>query len=61
MAIEWGEHHIRANAVGPGLVVTEGSAANHGGERKSERARNVPLRRVGEPHDIADVVSFLSM
>lgn len=59
MAIEWGEHRIRANAVGPGLVVSEGSADRHSGERRNERAKNVPLRRVGEPGDIADVVSFL--
>ena len=59
MAIEWGEHQIRVNAVGPGLVVTEGSAANHAGEKRIERGKNIPLQRVGEPEDIADVVSFL--
>ncbi len=59
MAIEWGGQGIRANAVGPGLVVTEGSAERHSGGRRSERGKNVPLQRVGEPRDIADVVSFL--
>ncbi len=59
MAIEWGGHGIRANAVGPGLVVTEGSAAAHSGERRIERGKNVPIGRVGEARDIADVVSFL--
>ena len=59
MAIEWGEHGIRANAVGPGLIVTEGTAERHSGGRSSERSKNIPLRRVGEPRDIADVVSFL--
>jgi 3-oxoacyl-[acyl-carrier protein] reductase len=59
MAIEWGAYGIRANSVGPGLVVTEGSAANHAGERRIERGKNIPLQRVGEPDDIADVVSFL--
>ncbi|MBK7951634.1 MAG: SDR family oxidoreductase [Deltaproteobacteria bacterium] len=60
MAIEWGEHGIRANAVGPGLIVTEGTADRHSGDRSRERSRNIPLRRVGEPRDIADVVSFLA-
>ncbi|MBY0401134.1 SDR family oxidoreductase [Myxococcota bacterium] len=60
MAIEWGEHGIRANAVGPGLVVTEGTADRHSGDRSRERAKNIPLRRVGQPRDIADVVSFLA-
>lgn len=59
MALEWGEHRIRANAVGPGLVVTEGSAANYSDERRAERGRKIPIGRVGEPADIADVVSFL--
>lgn len=59
MAIEWGAHGIRANAVGPGLIVTEGTARNYEGERRAERGRGVPLGRVGEPADIADVVSFL--
>ena len=59
MALEWGEHGIRANAVGPGLIVTEGTAANYSAERRIERGRSVPMQRVGEPRDIADVISFL--
>ena len=59
MAIEWGEHLIRANSVGPGLVVTEGSSASHSAERRVERGKSIPLQRVGEPSDIADVISFL--
>lgn len=59
MAIEWGEHGVRANAVGPGLIVTEGTEQNYQGERRAERAKPVPMRRVGEPRDIADVISFL--
>lgn len=59
MALEWGEHLIRANAVGPGLVVTEGSAAKHSEGQRIERGKNIPVRRVGEPSEIADVISFL--
>jgi NAD(P)-dependent dehydrogenase (short-subunit alcohol dehydrogenase family) len=59
MALELGEHGIRVNAVGPGLVETEGTAPNFSGDRRAERARNVPLGRVGTPQDIADVVAFL--
>ena len=59
MALELGPSGIRANAIGPGLVVSDGTAANFQGERAVERARGVPLGRVGAPSDIADVVSFL--
>jgi 3-oxoacyl-[acyl-carrier protein] reductase len=58
-ALELGPRGIRVNAVGPGLIVTEGTEANYAGERREQRARFVPLRRVGEPADIADVVAFL--
>lgn len=32
---------------------------NYDGERRAERGRSVPLGHVGEPRDIADVISFL--
>lgn len=60
LAVELGPQSIRVNAVGPGLIVTEGTAANYEGDRQSQRARAVPLQRVGEPTDIANVVAFLA-
>lgn len=59
LAMELGPDGIRTNAIGPGLIVSEGTAARYEGGRASERARGVPLGRVGAPNDIADVVSFL--
>ncbi len=59
LAVELGPRAIRVNAVGPGLIVTEGTAANYEGDRQRERSRAVPLQRVGEPTDIANVVAFL--
>ncbi|MEQ8718496.1 MAG: SDR family NAD(P)-dependent oxidoreductase [Acidimicrobiales bacterium] len=59
-ALEWGPHGIRANAVGPGLVVTEGTADVYGDPKVVEvRSNSVPLRRLAEPEDIADVIGFL--
>ena len=43
----------------PWVHVTEGTARNYQGERRDERGRLVPLGRVGEPADIADVIAFL--
>ena len=59
MALEFGPLGIRVNAVGPGLIVTEGTAHHYEGGRGEERAQGVPLRRTGRPDDIADVVGFL--
>jgi len=50
---------IRVNAVGPGMVVTEGTRSNYDGEAGRRRAAAVPLGRVGAPGDVADVVAFL--
>jgi 3-oxoacyl-[acyl-carrier protein] reductase len=59
MALELGPDGIRANAIGPGLIVSDGTAANYQGDALAKRARGVPMGRVGSPEDIADVVSFL--
>jgi NAD(P)-dependent dehydrogenase (short-subunit alcohol dehydrogenase family) len=59
LAIELGPDGIRVNAVGPGLIVTEATAPRYEGARRDERGRAVPLGRVGDPADIADVVAFL--
>lgn len=50
---------VRVNAVGPGMIVTEGTAENYAGPAGELRARAVPLGRVGAPGDVADVVGFL--
>ena len=50
---------IRVNAVGPGLIITEGTAENYQGKARELRANAVPLKRVGEASDIADVIKFL--
>ncbi|MEM7286950.1 MAG: SDR family oxidoreductase [Actinomycetota bacterium] len=50
---------VRVNAVGPGMIVTEGTAENYEGRAGELRALAVPLGRVGEPGDVADVVGFL--
>ncbi len=50
---------IRVNAVGPGMIVTEGTAVNYEGEAGKMRAAAVPVGRVGAPDDVADVIAFL--
>lgn len=50
---------IRVNAVGPGMIVTEGTAENYEGRAGELRAMAVPAGRVGAPDDVADVIGFL--
>jgi 3-oxoacyl-[acyl-carrier protein] reductase len=60
-ALEWGPRGVRANAVGPGLVPTEGTGTVYDDPAvRAARSQAVPLRRLGEVGDIADVVSFLA-
>lgn len=61
MAVEWGPHGIRSNAICPGMIRTALSAKFYeepGFEAK--RALVTASRRVGEPQDIADVALFLA-
>jgi len=59
LAQELGPNGIRVNAIGPGSMLTEGTAPAYEGERLAQRAALVPLRRVGTPQDIANTVAFL--
>ena len=59
-ALELARQGIRANAVGPGMIQTEGTQVNYEGELGRRRAKAVPLGRNGQPDDIADVVGFLA-
>ncbi|WP_077000982.1 3-oxoacyl-ACP reductase FabG [Variovorax sp. KK3] len=64
-AIELGPYNINVNAVAPGFIDTEmtrATAARRGidpEEYKAQRAKNIPLGRVGVPADIANVIAFL--
>ena len=59
LALELGPSGIRVNNIGPGSTLTEGSAPSYEGELHEQRARMVPLRRIGTPNDIANAVAFL--
>jgi len=62
-ALELGEFGIRINAVAPGPIETERTAATFAELRAASDYsphRLVPLRRIGQPREIADAVLFLA-
>jgi NAD(P)-dependent dehydrogenase (short-subunit alcohol dehydrogenase family) len=58
-AIDLAPFGIRVNAVGPGVVHTEGSIAQSP-DALAARARPIPLGRLGMPGDVAAAVAFLA-
>ena len=61
MALALADHGIRVNAVAPGTIATELAAkAVLGSPEARERILGrTPLKRLGEPGEVADVVAFL--
>ena len=66
LAIELGPYNINVNAVAPGFVetrMTRATAERMGVDYEAFKmgaASQIPLRRVGQPVDIASVIAFLS-
>jgi 3-oxoacyl-[acyl-carrier protein] reductase len=64
-AVELGPYNINVNAVAPGFIDTEMTrqTATRLGfdpeDYKAQRAKAIPLGRVGVPRDIANVIAFL--
>ena len=60
MAYEWGRHGIRVNCVSPGLTVSRSTEAALADEAERQRAgSHIPMKRVGQPEDVAAVVAFV--
>ncbi len=66
LAIELGQFGITVNAVAPGFIDTEmtRSTARRQGHDPDEviahASKTIPVRRVGQPRDVANVICFLS-
>ena len=61
MAAEWGQHNIQVNAVAPTVILTPMGTQVWGDPAKSEpMLAKIPLRRFGQPVEVADLVLFLA-
>ena len=61
LAVEWGPHNVRINAIAPGLIRTPLAAGMLANEAFMARRMSLtPLRRPGEPHEVAGVAVTLA-
>jgi NAD(P)-dependent dehydrogenase (short-subunit alcohol dehydrogenase family) len=62
LAAEWGQFGIRANAISPGPIHTEGTDKNlwSVGNVEELMRKSIPLGRLGEPADIAKAALWLA-
>jgi NAD(P)-dependent dehydrogenase (short-subunit alcohol dehydrogenase family) len=61
LAVEFGPHNVRVNCIAPGLIKTDFARAlwEDAGMLK-ERMSTTPMRRIGEPDEIAGAAVFLA-
>ncbi|WP_300258254.1 3-oxoacyl-[acyl-carrier-protein] reductase [Clostridium sp.] len=59
LAKELGSRGITVNAVAPGFINTD-MTASLSEKVKEEASKNIPLKRLGEPEDVANLVGFLA-
>ncbi len=65
LALQLGGYGIRVNAICPGIIQThlgwrQGMTQEEWAARYERFARRIPLRRVGQPEDVAAAVAFLA-
>jgi hypothetical protein len=61
LAVEWGRHNIRINCIAPGLIKTDFARALWEDPVVLEQSvSHAPLRRIGEPIEIAGTAVFLA-
>jgi len=60
-AISYAQHNIRVNAIAPGFINTEllQRIWKETPEKAEELRNSLPLRRLGEPEEVASAVAFL--
>lgn len=57
LAVEWGAHNIRVNAIGTGWTIAEDIPVEM--QREEQLVRYIPQRRKGHPRDIGPLLVYL--
>lgn len=60
IAVQEAKHHIRCNAVLPGMTATEAVEKNLSDEFRNLFLRHIPLNRIGQSEEIAEAVCYFA-
>ena len=60
LAVELASRNITVNAIAPGVIETEMSAAVRNAVGEDEMKKMIPLKRCGKPQEIAELAVFLA-
>ena len=60
IAVQEAKHHIRCNAVLPGMTATEAVETHLSDDFKNLFMRHIPLGRMGQPEEIAEAVCYFA-
>jgi len=61
LAVEYGPHNVRVNCIAPGLIKTDFARALwENPDALAARSAETPLRRIGEPDEIAGAAVYLA-
>lgn len=58
-AVTFGDRGVRSNMVAPGSIMTEAHRAAFTPQQLTEKLAHYPSTRLGEPSDVAELVTFL--
>lgn len=58
LAIAWGRHGITVNSIAPGTIETP-ALANYDAPEMAEDIKRLPIKRMGQPEEIAAAAAFL--
>ena len=61
LGVEWGREGIRMNCIAPGPIYTEGafSRLDPSGHFTNEAIKNLPVGRLGEVEEIANLATYM--
>jgi 3-oxoacyl-[acyl-carrier protein] reductase len=60
VAVEMAEHNVLVNAIAPGYVNTELTRKNNNEQEIAKIKDTIPIKRLAEPGEIAEVVAFFA-